>query len=952
MTLSRDERGRVYQVARHLLNPDGSDTGIASTSTSLLSAGSEVLKKTDAMGASTTATYDALSRPLVVTSPDGDTATVTYDGMSRPVSIQFSEVVPGSSTPLVRTGTRAYDVHGRLVQLNTLDASGSPLSPRTLRYNGRGELVEAVDPLGNSTHWARDGLGRVISFARDLHQGGVGTGVLTGAVVNTMAYDGDGLVLTRTDDNGGQTSYQYDALGRRTQVTLADGDMWAYVYDVASQLTSWIDPNGTSVSQSFDADGRVTARSITHAAGVMGSTVETWGWDALGRLVSCTDDDSTVLRSFDSLGRMASETAGGAAPPSTPTTSFGYDLAGRVTSLTYPDGFAIAREFDATGRLDKVKSNGTTLIDIDWCGRHIVRRLLGASALREDSTHDSFGRLVGLTWTNLGTSAVVRDYALSWDPSGHLRYEARADQQGTGDVFDYDSLGRTVDSRFGVPNPAAEVASPGSQPWRTHHAYALDGAQNRITDSRTQSGGTPVVTTYAHDTRNRYVTVGGTARTYSKKGELLADGTRSYSYDYRGRLIQVRQASAGTVLATYGWDPLSRQDRRTVQGGADERRYFADMTPIAVHELSGGGFRRCNLVPGGSGVGAAVAYMRDEADLNGNGNTTETLEVLLGQGHDGSLVFCANSAGVELEGYTYDDFGSVVTLAPTGAPRSTALVSAPFRFQGMTWDASVNLAFAGPRSYDPAVGRWQQPDPLGPWADVEALGCEHAAFGHGPTTFTDSAGLDSDEKEPDDPKRKIKDTGALPGRPDSSIGGGSIGDSSGWVLNGGVKHEQPIELQRLVGKIKAFKCTKIIVRRRATQRDYMAAFGVCDKIMIMAHGDPKQAPYLSLDGQMGPATRTSPPKDSKTTKVYASACYVGAKGGTGAKMKGWLNANGAKMKLYTLSSKKYARDGTIGLDTMFDYIIKQLTAIKKNDKLDKKGKCCVETTICVLFGHK
>jgi RHS repeat-associated protein len=736
---SRDERGRVYQESQILLNSSGAPTGTTSDVVTLWSVGDEVFERTDPTGRKDTATYDALSRLDVATSPGGDTVDVTYDQASRVTLLRHADLVPGGS-PFVWQERHTFDTLGRRTAYARENASNTALETRAWDHDGLGAVVETIDGVGNRVEFAHDGLGRIVSVTRELRSGGTGAGSLLGTVATSTSYDDDGIVLTQTDDNSRVTSYTHDARGRRTGTTLSDSSTWTYTFDLASQMTGWTDPNGTVVTQTRDNLGRVTARSITPATGVLGPTSETYTWDALGRLVGATDNDSTVSRAFDSLGRMLSETAGGASPPGSPTTQFTQDLAGRLTGLTYPDATAISRTYDSDGRLNLVQSGGSTLVDLDWSGSRIFRRTLGGGTVRGVSTFDGIGRLTRLAWTQQPSATAIRTLDYLWDAAGRLRYQARADLSGQGDVYAYDSLARVIDTRFQVPIPAAEVATPGSQTWTSSHAYALDGVQNRASDTKTQWGLAPVVTSYTSDTRNRYTAVGAGSRTYSANGELLSDGSRTYAYDYRSRLIEVRVAGSGTLVATYGWDPFDRRDRRTVAGGVDERHYFAGHDLVAVHELSGGGLRRVNLVHGGSGVGPAVAWVRDEGDANGNSNTAETIQVLCGQSYAGSLVFAADASGAELEGYTYDDFGAVSTWSPGGAPRSSALLALPGRFQGMAYDPETAFHRAGPRHHDAAVGRWLQADPLGTWGDPSGLGSESQALAHSPLIAADPTG--------------------------------------------------------------------------------------------------------------------------------------------------------------------------------------------------------------------
>jgi YD repeat-containing protein len=68
-----------------------------------------------------------------------------------------------------------------------------------------------------------------------------------------------------------------------------------------------------------------------------------------------TDGTGTTTNNWDSLGRLTSSTNGAGA-----TVGYGYDLAGRITSITYPGTTGIVkRGYDEAGHLTDVT---------DWAG--------------------------------------------------------------------------------------------------------------------------------------------------------------------------------------------------------------------------------------------------------------------------------------------------------------------------------------------------------------------------------------------------------------------------------------------------------------------------------------------------------------------------------------------------------------------------------------------------------
>jgi hypothetical protein len=62
------------------------------------------------------------------------------------------------------------------------------------------------------------------------------------------------------------------------------------------------DENGSVVSSIYDAAGRLTGRSVQRAAGIIGTTEQSFSYDAAGRMASSTDNNDpgggTTVGSF------------------------------------------------------------------------------------------------------------------------------------------------------------------------------------------------------------------------------------------------------------------------------------------------------------------------------------------------------------------------------------------------------------------------------------------------------------------------------------------------------------------------------------------------------------------------------------------------------------------------------------------------------------------------------
>ncbi len=87
--------------------------------------------------------------------------------------------------------------------------------------------------------------------------------------VTQLHYDPSGLLLSSLDPLGHTTSYQYDALGRVVERTLPDPDgpgplaapVYSYAYDLVGNLLSVTDPLSNTTAWDYDGLNRVVAET-------------------------------------------------------------------------------------------------------------------------------------------------------------------------------------------------------------------------------------------------------------------------------------------------------------------------------------------------------------------------------------------------------------------------------------------------------------------------------------------------------------------------------------------------------------------------------------------------------------------------------------------------------------------------------------------------------------------
>jgi YD repeat-containing protein len=211
-----------------------------------------------------------------------------------------------------------------------------------------------IDGRGHSRVQVRDGLGRTIRM--EVYNGVNPNWTLHAQ--QTYAYDAlDNLVWTRNESNHAtQVTMSYDWLGRKSSMTDPSMGTWTYAYDLNGNLTRQTDVRGTSLFFQYDALNRVMQRrldarfSVFNPAVIRATFTYDTGANGIGRRTAIWVDGVLEKQwSYDARGRVTQERV--VVPPlnNVPnwvSTSYAYDSADRVTSMTYPDGEVVTTGYN------------------------------------------------------------------------------------------------------------------------------------------------------------------------------------------------------------------------------------------------------------------------------------------------------------------------------------------------------------------------------------------------------------------------------------------------------------------------------------------------------------------------------------------------------------------------------------------------------------------------------
>ena len=624
--------------------------------------------------------YDALSRLVTYTPRLGDATEYTYNAMGDVLTV----TVGGQTTRY------EYDLLGRVTATVTADGARTELS-----YDALGNLTKTVDALGNETSYAYtvDSLLEAVTYANgatltasyDLLGNLISETDPVGAIT-AYTYDPLGRMTAVTDALGSTTRYEYDAADRLTKVTDALGHVTRYTYDASGNLTSETDALGNTVRYSYtpegwletvtDAEGHITRYTYDRTGSVLtadyaGEQFETNAYNELGLLTTVTTAEGDTLYQYDEAGRLISVTQ-----PNGETVSYTYDSHGNRTSMTYPDGKTVSYTYDEMNRLVAVKGvdGKTTRYSYDALGRRIA-----TDGVKEDTVYvyDAVGNLVSQTTT--GKLELSFEYV--YDLAGRMTQESRAENGATLiSSYLYDALGQLT----------AFTRSDGLS-----ETYTYDTVGNMT--AKTQGGVQTAMRYNAANQLTQSVTNGAaTTYTYDASGNLVRSenvgGARSYAYNALGLLSQFIREDGYTETYSYNANRLLS----SITTGEDLT------TTLTWDILYGEG-----VVIGAAQNGQATSYtyglerisalsgkIRTEYAYDGRGSVAAEISYNTAWYTFGGLLARKNVTSM-----SYTPFGEQIGEATSG-----------FGYNGEYYNAATGMIYLRARFYAPELNRFSQKD--------------------------------------------------------------------------------------------------------------------------------------------------------------------------------------------------------------------------------------------------
>lgn len=504
-------------------------------------------------------TYYNIGRVESSCDPAGHHTTNTYAADGH---VQQREIEDGVGT---RSITFTYDGHDRVETQTASGGRGVPSLVTTYAYDACDRPTHVTNPKGIVTRTDYDALGQPTAVVEN-----VGGGLLEQQT--SYDYDQFGQLVGHTANNHGSTggspaaqltSYRWDPFGHLLSITYPGGagDSVQMTYDVAGRIETRQDQRGLTTTYDHDDRGLMTGRTT-------GRSVETFGYDALGRLTHAARDGTVIDRHYTPLGYVDYEDQS-IAGRATRRVDYAHDQAGNVTQLAYPGGFSLGFTPTDLNKVHTITAGGSPLVEYGYYGGGRLPEYRRTTTVASGSTtvydtgfgYDAHRRtsLIDNILEIGGTPEAVASYAFTHDLAGNPLSQVaggRPDFAGDDRTFTVDNLNRlggTMYQEFGTADAAT---------------FDLLGNRETHTDRAgefTQYGPVNAV--------NEYSTIAGVPVTYDAAGNLATDEDgRQYFYDEQNRLVEVRDAGSAT-LAEYEYDALGRRVSATI-GGATTLYYY------------------------------------------------------------------------------------------------------------------------------------------------------------------------------------------------------------------------------------------------------------------------------------------------------------------------------------------------------------------------------------------
>ncbi|WP_341501920.1 RHS repeat-associated core domain-containing protein [Gallaecimonas sp. GXIMD4217] len=489
-------------------------------------------------------------------------ATWTYDSSKRATSSQhaggaelvrldYSHLSSGyvlETNPLGKQTKfwMSTDTPGQIGRVEGLASANCVASNASYQYDANGYRELVTDRAGNSTRFERNILGNITKEIR-------GEGTAEEKIRHLEWHSIYNKVAKETLGNL-ETSTEYNDVGRVLRVTQKDLSTnqqrvttYTYTEDAGGNLTKMrVDGPRTDVSDyvdySYDSQGR-----LYKVANAKHTVLQYTAFDGMARPTTVVDANGIKTNiQYDPRGRIGSVSK--LLPTGTVTTTFSYDIDGKLLESVGPEGLKLTNEYDDARRL--ISASLTTGTRLPHIKRFTYDK--ASNPLTEKLSHvEMQSSMTGCNpfcfpGESEPTEVEVQDY-LSTNTYDELNHPLTSKAGSKTETYSYDANGNLKTRKDGL-----------GRTW----TYEYD-AHNRLVKETRADGG---IVRYGYDDHDRVIWVidprsKKTSYSYNAFGDVLTvtspdTGITSYSYHANGLVSRVDRANGKSTA--YSYDALGR----------------------------------------------------------------------------------------------------------------------------------------------------------------------------------------------------------------------------------------------------------------------------------------------------------------------------------------------------------------------------------------------------------
>jgi RHS repeat-associated protein len=608
-------------------------------------------------------TYDDAHRVTDIETEDGERIHFTLDLMGRH---ERDDVFNAAGT-LVQTKSSTFDLAGQLHE--AIDAYNNRT---TYTYDNNGNMLTAVDALMRLTSFHNDEFDRVDEITLNDQQSKI-----------TTEFDDNDNVASVTSASGLKVGYDLDSFGNRKATNTTDIDAMSLRNDFdAAGNTIWnVGFLGVVTTYTYDALGRLKTVSAPGATPV--TLTYDVGINGNGHLTGAVDESGSTALTYYQDGNLATVVRRvGAISLSS---AYKYDLAGRLTQITYPSGRVLAFSY----------VNGK-IVGLAFANQQVLSSI----------KYHPFGAPSEWTWGN------GKSYAKKYNLNGEVE---SYDQAGSVKSVHRDAAGRIIgiddnlradlaqSFKYDNFDHLSEYRVSSSAVVERKFTYDVEGNRKTV-----ELGGKLFTYTYAPGTNYLVSAPGPVARQWAvldAATKTFTDGANIFTLDSYRRIASVKNAEG---ITTYLRDYTGRRVSKKLSNGATVH-YVYDADEHLIAEVDGAGTTLVEYIWLGDTPVAVlrngVLYYVYTDHLNTPRAVTDTANTIRWTWHS-------------------EPFGS---SSPNENPSGVAAFKLNLRFPGQYYDVESGLHYNYFRDYDPQTGRYVMSDPIGINGGINTYGYANEA---------------------------------------------------------------------------------------------------------------------------------------------------------------------------------------------------------------------------------